>query len=93
LYAAITHEDTMNNTTSTNVIEAREPGTFDNPEKMSAERDRLDVPDVTWYKDPGLRKLYLLMPILFLGATINGYDGSLLNGLQTMDPWQDSTCS
>ncbi|KAF2164406.1 hypothetical protein M409DRAFT_67913 [Zasmidium cellare ATCC 36951] len=46
------------------------------------------VPPVTWYKDAGLRKLYLMMPILFLGATTNGYDGSLLNGLQTMDPWQ-----
>ncbi|KAI5240509.1 hypothetical protein E4T42_08352, partial [Aureobasidium subglaciale] len=44
---------------------------------------------VTWYKDAGLRKLYLMMPILFLGATTNGYDGSLLNGLQAMDPWQE----
>lgn len=47
------------------------------------------VPPVTWYKDSGLRKLYFMMPILFLGATTNGYDGSLLNGLQTMDPWQN----
>lgn len=47
------------------------------------------VPPVTWYKNAGLRKLYLMMPILFLGATTNGYDGSLLNGLQTMDPWQE----
>ena len=46
------------------------------------------VPPITWYKDPGLRKLYFMMPILFLGATTNGYDGSLLNGLQTMEPWQ-----
>ncbi|KAK2812627.1 hypothetical protein FQN50_001273 [Emmonsiellopsis sp. PD_5] len=29
------------------------------------------------------------MPILMLCATINGYDGSLLNGLQTMDYWQE----
>ena len=50
----------------------------------------LDVPEVTWYKDPGLRKLYAMMPIFMLGATLTGYDGSLLNGLQTMDPWQ--TC-
>lgn len=27
-----------------------------------------------------------------IGATINGYDGSLLNGLQTMAPWQDCKC-
>ncbi|RDW57480.1 MFS transporter-7 [Coleophoma cylindrospora] len=49
----------------------------------------LEVPVVTWYKHPGLRKLYLMMPILMLCATVNGYDGSLLNGLQTMTPWQD----
>lgn len=48
----------------------------------------LHVPEVTWWKHPGLRKLYLMMPVLFLGSTINGYDGSLLNGLQTMEPWQ-----
>lgn len=52
--------------------------------------DGLDVPPVTWWKHPGLRRLYIMMPVLFLGSTINGYDGSLLNGLQTMIPWQ--TC-
>lgn len=49
----------------------------------------MEVPRVTWWKHRGLRKLYPMMPILFLGSTINGYDGSLLNGLQTMTPWQD----
>lgn len=49
----------------------------------------MEVPQVTWWKHRGLRKLYPMMPILFLGSTINGYDGSLLNGLQTMTPWQD----
>ncbi|CRG92363.1 Lactose permease [Talaromyces islandicus] len=44
---------------------------------------------VVWYKHPGLRRLYAMMPILFLGSTINGYDGSLLNGLQTMVPWEE----
>lgn len=50
---------------------------------------KLQVPEVTWYKHAGLRKLYVMMPILMLCATVNGYDGSLLNGLQTMDTWQD----
>lgn len=54
-----------------------------------AMESRIDVPVVTWYKDHGLRKLYLMMPLLLIGSTINGYDGSLLNGLQTMVPWQD----
>ncbi|KAH7350042.1 MFS transporter [Plectosphaerella cucumerina] len=48
----------------------------------------LDVPRVTWYKHRGLRSLYLRMPILMLCATINGYDGSLLNGLQTIEEWR-----
>lgn len=49
----------------------------------------LEIPSVTWWKDAGLLKLYIMIPILFLGSTTNGYDGSLLNGLQTLDPWQD----
>ncbi len=48
----------------------------------------LEIPKITWYKHKGLRKLYALIPILFLNATINGYDSSLLNGLQTLHPWQ-----
>lgn len=52
-------------------------------------RSELQIPQVTWYKNANLRKLYAMMPILFMGATTNGYDGSLLNGLQTMGPWQD----
>jgi hypothetical protein len=45
--------------------------------------------DRPWYKQPELRKLYLMMPFLFLGSTTLGYDGSLLNGLQTMPAWQE----
>ncbi|KAF4991868.1 hypothetical protein FDECE_13895 [Fusarium decemcellulare] len=55
---------------------------------VAAEHARLQVPQVTWYKHAGLRSLYLRMPILMLCATINGYDGSLLNGLQTIQPWR-----
>ncbi|KEZ42102.1 hypothetical protein SAPIO_CDS6339 [Scedosporium apiospermum] len=50
---------------------------------------RLEVPHVIWWKHAGLRKLYCMMPILFLASTTTGYDGSLLNGLQTMEPWQE----
>ncbi|CAI6335597.1 unnamed protein product [Periconia digitata] len=42
-----------------------------------------------WYQQPELRKLYLMMPFLFLGSTTLGYDGSLLNGLQTMPAWKE----
>jgi hypothetical protein len=42
-----------------------------------------------WWKQKNLRKLYLMMPLLFLVSTTLGYDGSLLNGLQTMPTWQE----
>ncbi|KAL3442494.1 general substrate transporter [Aspergillus insuetus] len=50
---------------------------------------RLEVPRVVWWKHRGLLQLYAMMPILFLASTTTGYDGSLLNGLQTMVPWQE----
>jgi hypothetical protein len=52
----------------------------------------LDASAVTWWKHKGLRSLYLMMLILFLGATTNGYDRNLLNGLKTMSPRQDCKC-
>lgn len=55
---------------------------------MPSQHAVLDVPEVKWWKSPGLRTLYMMMPILFLGSTVNGYDGSLLNGLQTSKQWQ-----
>ncbi|KAK3071921.1 hypothetical protein LTR53_007767 [Teratosphaeriaceae sp. CCFEE 6253] len=37
-----------------------------------------------WYKDPGRRKLYALLVIALLSSATNGYDGSLMNGLQSI---------
>jgi hypothetical protein len=49
-----------------------------------------DLADSTsWWKQTMLRRLYFMMPLLFLGSTTLGYDGSLLNGLQTMPSWQN----
>lgn len=45
--------------------------------------------EVGWWQQPYLRRLYFMMPFLFLGSTTLGYDGSVLNGLQTMTTWQD----
>ncbi|KIM93674.1 hypothetical protein OIDMADRAFT_137244 [Oidiodendron maius Zn] len=45
--------------------------------------------ELSWWKQPNLRRLYLMLPFLFLGSTTLGYDGSLLNGLQSMETWQD----
>lgn len=41
-----------------------------------------------WYKQTELRKLYVFLGFLFLASSTLGYDGSLLNGLQTMSTWQ-----
>ena len=47
--------------------------------------------EIPWWKQPLLRQLYFMMTFLFLGSTTLGYDGSVLNGLQTMTSWQDCT--
>ncbi|KAF1945318.1 general substrate transporter [Clathrospora elynae] len=44
---------------------------------------------VAWWKRPNLRKLYLYIIILILTNTANGFDGSMMNGLQSLSYWQD----
>lgn len=51
-----------------------------------------------WYKDPGLRRLYLGIALTFSSATSNGFDASLMNGLLAIpqfnqDVVQDSSSS
>ncbi|KAJ5494466.1 hypothetical protein N7463_010553 [Penicillium fimorum] len=41
-----------------------------------------------WYKERHLLLLNLGMIIPYLSSTTNGYDGSMLNGLQSMSQWQ-----
>lgn len=48
-----------------------------------------EFPLVIWYKDPGLRKLYALLATVILVSATNGFDGSMMNGLQTVDNWQN----
>ncbi|OIW25648.1 general substrate transporter [Coniochaeta ligniaria NRRL 30616] len=45
---------------------------------------------VTWYKDPGLRRLYLVSVFgLMIASATTGYDGSLLNTVEQFDYWED----
>ncbi|KAI0486509.1 general substrate transporter [Xylaria cf. heliscus] len=44
---------------------------------------------VSWYKDPGLRKLYFYAFILCIASATTGYDGSFLNAVQIFQQWQD----
>jgi len=41
-----------------------------------------EFPAVTWYTDPGLRKTYICLFMVILTSATNGYDGSMMNGLQ-----------
>lgn len=42
-----------------------------------------------WYKVPHLRLLSWAIFLITLTSTNNGYDGSMLNGLQSLSHWQD----
>lgn len=42
-----------------------------------------------WYKVPHLLKLNLSLVVLFISGVYNGYDNSVLNGLQSVPEWRD----
>lgn len=43
---------------------------------------------IPWYKKKHLLKLNFCMFCLFMFASANGYDGSMMNGLQALPQWQ-----
>ncbi|KAG4418078.1 hypothetical protein IFR04_008815 [Cadophora malorum] len=49
-----------------------------------------EFPRITWYKEPGIRGLYVLLMLAVLTSATNGYDGSMMNGLQALTEWQKS---
>ncbi|CAN9205417.1 unnamed protein product [Alternaria sp. RS040] len=46
-------------------------------------------PRVPWWKQANLRRLYIYIVVLILTNTANGFDGSMMNGLQSLSYWQD----
>ncbi|KAH0525239.1 hypothetical protein TsFJ059_007630 [Trichoderma semiorbis] len=68
---------------------------FANPLKSSAPPSttfRLankEFPKVTWWREPGLRHLYFLLLVPLMTSMVNGYDGSMMNALQTSGQWQN----
>ncbi|KAH8809347.1 hexose transporter [Xylogone sp. PMI_703] len=46
-------------------------------------------PGKWWWQDAGLRRLYLLILVAILSSATNGYDGSMMNGLQTLVYWRN----
>ena len=52
----------------------------------------LDRDNVPWYRKRNLRLLYFTLVPAALGVEMtSGYDASVLNGLQAVQPWQDCT--
>ena len=51
--------------------------------------DILPVDTEPWYKKRHLLILNLMMVVPYLSSTTNGYDGSMLNGLQSMTQWEN----
>lgn len=56
--------------------------------KKTFELGGQEFPRVTWYKDSGMRKLYIALMFAVLTSATNGYDGSMMNGLQALDEWK-----
>lgn len=45
------------------------------PPKSAAAEEAPDFEKVSWYRDPGLRKLYFYAFILCIASATTGYDG------------------
>lgn len=49
----------------------------------------LPVLDRPWYRTPHLLRLNILLLVVTLSATGMGFDGSMMNGLQSLSTWTD----
>ncbi|KAL5359956.1 general substrate transporter [Aspergillus floccosus] len=48
-----------------------------------------EFPRVPWWKRKNMRNLYIYIVLLILTNTANGFDGSMMNGLNTLSYWQE----
>lgn len=46
-------------------------------------------PNIAWYKRSNLRTLYFLMCFVILTSATNGYDGSMVNGLLSLEQFKE----
>ncbi|OQV01300.1 hypothetical protein CLAIMM_06681 [Cladophialophora immunda] len=46
-------------------------------------------PRIAWWKHKEMRRLYFYTLVLIITNTANGFDGSMMNGLQTLSYWRD----
>ncbi|KAF6816282.1 hexose transporter [Colletotrichum plurivorum] len=45
---------------------------------------------LAWLKNPGIIKLNCILALSLVSSYATGYDGSMMNGLQSLDTWQES---
>jgi hypothetical protein len=45
--------------------------------------------DKPWWRTPHLLKLNALLMVPFFSSYVSGYDGSMVNGIQTLPQWQE----
>lgn len=58
--------------------------------QQSDVKQLLELDTKPWYQKPNLRRLYFALVPAVLGVEMtSGYDGSILNGLQSVKPWLD----
>ena len=62
---------------------------FYTPSKPTFEVGGQEFPRITWYKEPGMRSLYIWLSLAVLTSATNGYDSSMMNGLQAVKEWQE----
>lgn len=48
-----------------------------------------EFPLITWWQEPKLRQLYFLLGTVILVSATNGFDGSMMNGLQAVKNWEN----
>jgi hypothetical protein len=62
----------------------------DNPNRQALEATTPQTnKTVSWYKDPGLRRLNFGLFFLMFSEFTQGYDASLINNVQQLDRWQN----
>lgn len=45
--------------------------------------------NLKWYQDKGRLQLNFFLSVIYAGMFLNGYDGTLIGGLQAFDSWQE----
>jgi hypothetical protein len=76
--------------TSSFHITAKMP--FYTASKSTFEVGGQEFPRISWWKEPGMRGLYVCLMFAVLTSATTGYDGSMMNDLQALDQWANCKC-